>query len=1072
MNETTTDIHTFFPYSWHTQELDINNYDVDDVTNIRMYGLNKDNKNICVRVDDFKPYLYVELPLIGGVSWTYNLVIALYDKMFPDYRNSNITKSEADYLTQRDDKSRPLKISFVRRYKLYYANMDRMTMKRKKFPFIYMEFENIQSRKQCLWNKLTKKYRLDNMTIRLKAHEQNASDILQFISRKKLPTAGWINFRGEKVSKKNQITLCDEEYIVKWKQFRINTDLNYIPEPLVMSYDIETYSVNPDIMSDPRIDKNCVFQISCILSRKGVSEHKYLHTLGDPDDTVGKDVSILRYKTECDLLCGFVDFINKHNPNVIIGYNILTFDIPYLIKRSEVKFVSREFSIQGFLKDVPSIEKKIKWSSKAYGNQEFKFLDTEGRLFIDLFPIIKRDYKLSNYKLKTVATEFIGETKDPLNHKGIFKCYDAGIKNVNGVYSKKSRKAMGIVGKYCIKDAELVIRIYKFLDTWSGLCEMATTCNVPIFYLYTKGQQIKVFSQLYKFCMHNNIVVECDGYKAKEGERYVGATVFEPVPGVYDRVLPFDFASLYPTTIIAYNIDYSTLVKDPLIPDSKCHVMEWEDHHGCRHDKTVRSSKPKHIMCCKRKFRFLKEPKGVMPTILENLLDARKHTRRQIKILKKAVENEKLLEQEKEIIKDYKISSLAKNSIKKLISVLNKRQLAYKVSANSMYGAMGVVDGYIPFMPGAMATTAMGRKNINIVADIIPKKFGGQLVYGDTDSNYIIFPKLKTASENWDYALKVADEVTKLFPPPIKLEFEEEIYWRFFILTKKRYMYKKCGRDGVIEDKVGKKGVLLARRDKSVFIRYVYEKLITKVFNRDDGNDIINFVNDTILDLFRRKYKYNDFVLTKSIKGIGMLSTNFNIGLQCSVNCTKSCCTNNDNHIVSSKEVDELCQYTGKGLIGDYKVPLLHKDVNLRKKQFILKKCTNARDYYLRCLPPIVQLAQKMRRRGQRVDDGSRIEYVITSEGGIKAKQYEKIEHYDYLITHSKVIDIDYMYYLDTMIKPFDDVLNIMNNNNTSREYIKGFKGNFVKAQYKYIKNRIKVINEIKQLNKPKILLI
>ena len=63
--------------------------------------------------------------------------------------------------------------------------------------------------------------------------------------------------------------------------------------------------------------------------------------------------------------------------------------------------------------------------------------------------------------------------------------------------------------------------------------------------------------------------------------------VFKPVPGVYDNIVPFDFASLYPTTIIAYNIDYSTLVQDRHVPDSHCHVIEWEDHLGCCHDPKV-----------------------------------------------------------------------------------------------------------------------------------------------------------------------------------------------------------------------------------------------------------------------------------------------------------------------------------------------------------------------------------------------------------------------------------------------------------------------------------------------------
>jgi hypothetical protein len=126
----------------------------------------------------------------------------------------------------------------------------------------------------------------------------------------------------------------------------------------------------------------------------------------------------------------------------------------------------------------------------------------------------------------------------------------------------------------------------------------------------------------------------------------------------------------------------------------------------------------KNTMCAERRYRFLKEPKGVIPTILQNLLDARANTRKIMKNNKKEI---LLLEDNKDKIKDLKL----------LNNVLDKRQLAYKISANSMYGAMGVKKGYLPFMAGAMVTTYMGRTNIEIVAKVIPEKYGGELVYGD-----------------------------------------------------------------------------------------------------------------------------------------------------------------------------------------------------------------------------------------------------------------------------------------------------------------------------------------------------
>ena len=79
----------------------------------------------------------------------------------------------------------------------------------------------------------------------------------------------------------------------------------------------------------------------------------------------------------------------------------------------------------------------------------------------------------------------------------------------------------GITSHVCKVDFDL----FEVLQTWVGLCEMAKVCNVPIFYLYTQGQQIKVYSQVYKKCMYENRVVERDGYVPKDDEFYTGAYV-------------------------------------------------------------------------------------------------------------------------------------------------------------------------------------------------------------------------------------------------------------------------------------------------------------------------------------------------------------------------------------------------------------------------------------------------------------------------------------------------------------------------------------------------------------------
>lgn len=936
--------------------------------------------------------------------------------------------------------------------RLYYANIDKKGQ-RKQYPYLMCSFATKDDVKKLSY-KIRRPLRVLGVGIvKIKMHEQDASPILQFTSLRNIPTAGWVEFVGKPVPKNSKITVCDQEYKVQWKNTK-PVESSKVVKPLILNFDIEVNSTNPSAMPKAENPGDKVFQISCVLSKDGQKPEEYeeyLLTLGEPDpDIVGENVEIYMYNNEHDLLIGFTEFIKEKKPNIISGYNILGFDIPYMIERAKHNLCLYDFDQQGFLKGHAK-ERSIRWSSSAYKNQTFQYLDAEGRLYVDILPLVKRDYKLSNYKLKTVATQFIGQTKDDLSAKGIFKCYRIGIKKLrDGTYSKRAQKAMGVVGKYCVKDSVLVARLFEKLQTWIGLCEMGKTCNVPIFYLYTQGQQIKVYSQVYKYCLYNGYVVEKDAYIPGDNEHYQGATVFDPIPGVYDRVVPFDFASLYPTTIIAYNIDYSTLVTDPTIPDDVCHVMEWEDHVGCSHDTSKRKSKPKYIMCCKRKYRFLKSPKGVLPTILQNLLDARKHTRLQIKVIKKMIACKELSEDEEKLVEGMVDNLIDKKelseddiiSLETLVTVLNKRQLAYKVSANSMYGAMGVTRGYLPFMPGAMATTAMGRKSIELVAKVIPEKFGGKLIYGDTDSNYIVFPDLKTAAETWDYSEKVAEEVTKLFPPPMKLEFEEVIYWRFLILTKKRYMSLSCLRDGILSSKISKKGVLLARRDNSGFVRNIYADVTMKIFNRENRDDILYFVIQELNKLCSVGFSYEDFVVTKSVGDTGgMRAVPF---------------------------VNEKGQKKAK--VGDYTVTILSTEKKERERQFKLKNCNTPIKYYERCLPAQVQLAERMRRRGQRVAPGSRLEYVITRNGGHTAKQYVKVESADYFKQFRHVLRLDYLYYLKLLTNPMDQLLNTAYlDKDDGYEY--KFVENFTLNQYKYrLKIRKKMLDELKSLTEPKLI--
>ena len=635
--------------------------------------------------------------------------------------------------------------------------------------------------------------------------------------------------------------------------------------------------------------------------------------------------------------------------------------------------------------------------------------------------MVQRDFKLNDYKLKTVSAHFIGETKDDLEPAGIFKCYREGIKE-----GELASKYMSLCGKYCIQDSMLVMKLAEKLNVWYSLSEMAVICNVPMITLFTKGQQIKVYSNLYKYCIENQIVPEKDGYLVAENERYVGAFVFAPKPGLYENVVPLDFSSLYPSLIIAYNLDYSTCAFDPSIPDELCHIMEWEDHISCKHDPKViekarltaaideltskkskgqeisdlrkqrsdiTKSLNKNVMCEKRRYRFLKvteenpEFKGVLPIIVQSLLDARKDTRDEMARLKALLKT---------------CADSSRKELETTISILNQRQLAYKVSANSMYGITGVKAGLLPFMPVAMTITYMGRENILKAAEYGKKKFGGHLIYIDTDSNYFSFPQIKNHQELWNFAVQVANEISDLFPPPMRLEFEDAIYTKFLILTKKRYIYQSSSKDGTVKPELGKRGVVLNRRDNSTFIRNIYENMVKIVFeNKYDlkilKEEVIASLIADVNSMFAHQLPIEHFVITKSTGDYGKLEPQY---------------------FLNDKGVH-------RAMVGQYNVPFLTDEI---KNAEGIATRQQQMDWYLDKLPAHIQLLEKIRRRGQISNEGSRLEYVIVETNDLKAKQSAKIETLNYFTKNKDILNLDYLYYLHRCINPVDQILEVVFN--------------------------------------------
>jgi DNA polymerase elongation subunit (family B) len=924
-----------------------------DSTNIWLFGLDEESNPIAACVYDFTPYVYIQLPI--NIRWTEDKIKLLMSKI-----NSKIP-----------DAMKPILKSFMYKKKLYYANINELKYTQSKeietikYPYVFLSFAKKEYLKVAISSIGSKLYIPSIGIISLSYAEANADIYLQFTCVADIPSVGWIEGKGNLIEDKE--TICNIEYLVEWKNIK-RSSYNKPVFPLFLSFDIEVNASNKVTMPNGGNPADKVFQISCVLSKHTNQVYeRYLLTLGDADtkilnngigeDTDYRETQVISFKTEADLLIGFASFIREKRPQVIIGYNIFGFDYSYMYERAKLNFCTREFCSYGYLLSKgPCDYVKKEWSSSAYKNQSFSYIDADGIITVDMLPVIRRDYvsEFSSFRLKVVAEYFLGQTKDPLNHQDIFLCYR--------MFTPES---LAIVGRYCVQDSFVTLKIYEKLAYWDTHIEMANVCNIQVPDLFLRGTQIRAYSQLYRYVFNQNIVVETPEKNANE-MKYKGATVLSPNSGLYTKIVSLDFASLYPTIIIAYNIDYTTAINEAkegkFIKDEDCNVFEWEEHVNCEH---VKPTSEKKIICEKFRFRFIKKIKGVLPSLVEYLLDARAKTRKQIKQLKKELE---------EIKDSDKIIDLSR-----LITSLDKRQLAYKISANSIYGGLGTGTGYLPFRPAAMCITNQGRNSIMKAAEYIAEKHNAYIIYGDTDSTYVQFKGISNTYNLWDKAIEVEKDIANLFPPPMKLTFEEKIYDKFMSLTKKRYMATIMDKEGNISKTILKKGVMLARRDNCKFVRDTYEKVTMAIFNDKDKKEVINILLDAIELLFTRRVEVKDLVITKSVKNLS-----------------------------------------------DYKAKILPLGDSERKEKLQKKGCQDDDEYRLKCLPGHVQLAERIKKRGYRIDPGSRIEYVITVNGDPTLPQYDKVEDYNYFLRHQDILRIDPYCYLKLMITQFDQLLIIL----------------------------------------------
>lgn len=794
--------------------------DVDDQLEIRLWSVTKDGKTVCVRVEDYAFYIYLELS--KKIKWNKSKIANFVEKL------GNALKNHA-----------PVDFKKVSKAKLYYA---KEVCEDSNIDAIELYFDSIEAAKHC--RNYVNKWKQKEITAVYESDPSKEIDPLKKMFVESDSTlCDWfeapLEFRDEKDARTSDGIY---DATVSWTDLKLipkNICEGWVPQLKILGFDIETEGSEPGSLPEKWRPGDTVYLISCIFQdiRKPETRKRYGITFMDYDDSVEyedekipepgeekkKFCEMLKVENEFEGFEAMAELIQIHQPHILTGHNVNGYDWDYIDSRiNRKKKDRRKWPIMGMLAgERPEMITK-RWQSSGAGDIKLRYPSLEGRVIVDTYTYFLRNFKLPKYNLDTVAKKYLNEGKHQIEvreQQSIVKAWRDLVK-FKKTYEKRLRKSDGKeetlrklesrkakiartepevlaenkrLIRYCIQDSELPVRLFDKLNIDINVAAMSNVSQIAMEEILCGGEQRKCRSMLYTFVRKEDYIMTPRG-KQERGE-YEGALVQDPVTGLWD-VITLDFSSMYPSNIIAYNICHTTLIpKDTDVDDSMCNIIVDETGKPTG-EKFWRQPKP--VPKGQEQDPDDEGREGLVPKCVRILISKRG-------FYKKWMEQYETSPGTYDYPPD-KASQFA---------VYNAMQEKIKVIANSFYGFMGAKTNIYSLFEGAASITAMGRYLITLVNNHVISKYNGRIIYGDTDS-VMVYIEVNDPSEYYELGNKIADEITKIVinKPPVKISYEKSM--RMIILKKKYYvaaLYRKDGTLNLEPNKIMTKGVLSSRRD-------------------------------------------------------------------------------------------------------------------------------------------------------------------------------------------------------------------------------------------------------------------
>lgn len=602
-----------------------------------------------------------------------------------------------------------------------------------------------------------------------KRREHDFNLVTKFIIDKKILPLSCYEVEGELLNNSSEFGNLDKsldtDLVIKSEKISKIKDFDYNPRALAFDIETDEFEIGKgEILMISLVGKNFKKVLTC---KKAENQE-----------------NVEFFKDESEMLEAFISYTKQEDPDFLVGYFSDGFDLQYLRARAEKNNLKLALGLDG--------------SQPSFSRSAIPIGKIEGIIHVDLYRFIETNYaqylQSETLGLNEVALELLGEGKQEFAYK----------------HSKKlKQEEWEEYFSYNLQDSVLTYKLFE--KFWPDLVELVRIIQEPVFNI----SRDRMSQHVEDFLLHNlerfNEIAEKQPIydelnERKTRERYEGAFVFQPIPGLYENLAAFDFTSMHGSIINSFNISLTSYLDKP----TKNSLEIETKYEG------------------NEKFYFSKKP-AFFPILIGELIARRKELKKQLK------ENPN--------------------------PILKARSNAAKLLVNASYGYLGFFGARYYSPESAACTLALVRKFIHEMIEKTNNQ-GYKVIYADTDSLFFLLNN-KSQAETLDFLKKLNSEL----PGIMELELED-FYKRGIWVTKRTRDFGAKKKYALLDDKNKLKirGFETVRRDWCNLARDMQNKVLDFILK--DGNEkrALDYVKKVIKDLKERNIEREQIMIKTQLK--------------------------------------------------------------------------------------------------------------------------------------------------------------------------------------------------------------